>query len=319
MQLNLVIQVYRGGDYWREAWQSVQPCLNYFQGVYISINYSEIQEQDIALIAGCDSDKVHWISHKNYMTAREHGEKIYQWLSSLQLQGHLLILCHDDLLVKEGVEEVLSFSGKEDEAVFGSFLYFDQENKYRPIGVRQFSLASSEAWDSVAFARFLFDHRCMISVSGIVLSVSAYAKNMPSVLALKHGCGSEFVLMVNPQVKRIRQTKFPLVKVRLHTESEGHIAHQFPFRLVHDYLFFCLRSFVLISDPQTRISITRACAVAIRERPGYALLAMFPAMYSLLRERWCPLQIITILIYFFRMCAVRGYDFLLRKTGMDCR
>lgn len=319
MQLNLVIGVYRGGGYWQEAWESVQPLLNCFQGVYISINYSEIQEQDIALISGCNSDKVHWISHDDYMTSLAHGMKIYQWLSSLQLQGRLLLLCHDDLLLKDGIEELLTLPDKDDDAVFGSFCFFDQDSKYRPIGVRQFSLASGGAWDSNTFARFLFDNRCMISVSGIVLSVAAYTENMPSVFALKHGCGSEVVLMINPQVKKIRQTRSPLVKVRLHTQSEGRVAQQFPFRMVHDYLFFCLRSFVLISDSQTRISITRACAAAIREHPGYALPAMFSAIYSLLKERWCPFQIITIFVCFLQMCAMRGYDFLLRKTGIDCR
>ncbi len=318
MQLNLVIQVYHGGDYWREAWQSVQPLLSCFQGVYISINYSEIQERDIAVIAGCDPTRVHWICHRNYMTACEHGKKIYQWLISLPLHGHLLFLCHDDLLLKEGVEEILSFPGKEDEAVFGSFLYFDQDHKYRPIGVRQFSLASGEAWDRTTFARYLFDNRCMISVSGIVLPVAAYTKNTPVHFSLKYGYGAEVVHLINPHVKKIRQSGSPSVKVRLRPESEGHIAQKFPLRMMHDRLFYCLRSFVLIPDSQTRISIVRALAVAIREHPGYALLALFPAMYSLLKERWCPLQLITIFVYLIQLCVVRGYDFLLRKTGMDC-
>ena len=319
MRLNLIIQVYCGGVYWQEAWRSVQSCLDCFENVYVSINYSEIQEQDIAVLTGADPSKVHWIWHENYMTAKEHGIKIYQWLVSLQLQGHLLLLCHDDLLLRDGIEELLSLPDNESDAVFGSFVFFDQGSKSRSIGARQFSLASGEAWSNVTFARFLFDNRCMISVSGIVLSVAAYTKNMPRIFALKHGCGSEVLLMINPDVKQIRQSRNPSVKIRLRSGSEGHMAEQFPFRMVYDYLFFCLHSFVLISDPQTRISIARTFAVVVREHPWHALLAVFPAMHSILKKNRCPLQIIAIFLYLVQICAVRGYDFLLRKTGLDCR
>lgn len=50
MKLYLKIAVYRGGDYWKECWASVKQNLEFFEGVFISINYSDLQADDIALI-----------------------------------------------------------------------------------------------------------------------------------------------------------------------------------------------------------------------------------------------------------------------------
>lgn len=319
MRLNLVIQVYRGGVYWQEAWQSVLACLDDFQSVCISFNFSELQEQDIALVQDCDSPKVCWIRQTKFLTACEHSVKVYHWLSGLNLQGHFVFFCHDDILSAEGIRELRSLPDSEGDAVFGSFWFFDSDGKHRAIGVRQFALESQTPLSVTSFARYLFDHRCMISLSGIVLSRSAYFAITPVLFSLKHGCGSEIILLVNPHVRRIYQTRHPMVKIRLHGESEGHIAEKFPFRKAYDFLFFCLRCFVLIDDPQTRISITRAFGVAIREQPGYTLLALLPASWTLLKLTWRPVQMMKIYFYLARISAIRGYDFILRKSGLDIR
>lgn len=319
MRLNLIIQVYRGGAYWAEAWQSVLACLDYVENVCISFNWSELQEQDIAVISGCDSAKVRWICHTRTMTACEHVRVAYAWFSRLSLQGHFFVFCHDDILLPEGMRELAALPDVADEAVFGSFRFFDSDGRRREIDACQFVLDSGEPWPMPTFVRYLFDNRCLISVTGIVLPVAAYAAITPALFALKHGCGSEFIKMVNPRIRRIRQVRQPVVKIRLHPASDGAAASRFPYRTAHDYLFFCLRSFVLVEDGQTRISITRALLAAVRERPGYALLAALPALLTQVRVSGRPLALLPLAYYLAQMCAVRGYDFLLRKTGLDLR
>lgn len=319
MRLNLIIHVYRGGAYWAEAWQSVLACLDYVENVCISFNQSELQEEDIAVVSGCASAKVRWIRQPRYMPAYEHGRAAYAWYSRLALQGHYLIFCHDDILLPDGMRELAALPDAADEAVFGSFRFFDSDGCRREINACQFTLDGGEPWPTTTFARFLFDNRCLISVTGIVLSVEAHTAMIPALFSLKHGCGSEFVFMINPCIRRVRQIRQPLVKIRLHPASDGAAANRFPFRTAHDYLFFCLRSFVLVEDAQTRISITRALLAAWRERPGYALLAALPALWTQVRVSRRPLALLPLLYFLAQMCAIRGYDFILRKTGLDLR
>ena len=132
MKLHLRIAVYRGGAYWKECWESVKENLDLFDGVYISINQSELQEEDIATVRDLRSDKIHLLCQEKYLTAAQHGIVMNNWLKKFHLDGYVYILCHDDILVREGLLELRAMPLQETDAVFCGAHFFSSDGSEVP-------------------------------------------------------------------------------------------------------------------------------------------------------------------------------------------
>ena len=54
MKLSLLVQVYNGGDYWRECWESVLRNQDLFEQIYVSIGKSPKQDEDLLQFTASD-------------------------------------------------------------------------------------------------------------------------------------------------------------------------------------------------------------------------------------------------------------------------
>ena len=87
MKLSLVIQVYNGGDYWRECWESVIENQDIFEHIFISISKSPKQEEDIALVRDSKLEKLRWIRQDENLTSVQHMKFLDRWVRSFHPTG----------------------------------------------------------------------------------------------------------------------------------------------------------------------------------------------------------------------------------------
>lgn len=261
MKLSLLIPVYKGGGYWRECWESVKANLDFFDGVYISFNYSELQEQDVSVIRDFQSDKIHWIRHDWMMSAVGHSAKIDEWLRGFQLSGHIFHLCHDDILCREGLEELSKLELTEEDAVFGPFHFFDDQGIMREMTVREFHQADGQPLSGAFFASLQEQRNPTYSISGLILPAGIFQKPYLPWQDFIYGYRSELLHLCNPYVKRVFQGFSPTVKIRLHAGAEGNV--QNPAFQQHDTMLYLLVSFAAYSDSRQRMMIARSVGYVI--------------------------------------------------------
>lgn len=261
MDLYLVILVYKGGAYWRECWESVKENLDFFDGVYISFNYSELQEQDYSIIRDFQSDKIHWIRQDRKMTAVEHGCRMDHWLRELLLSGHVFYLCHDDILCREGLEELSQMKLSDEDAVFGPFHFFDDLGVLKEMKVREFHSADGQPLDGAFFASLQEQRNPTYSISGLILPAGIFQKPYLPWQDFLYGYRAELLHLCNPYVKRIFQGFSPTVKIRLHAGAEGNL--QNPAFQQHDTMLYLLISFVTYPDPRQRMMNARSIGYVI--------------------------------------------------------
>lgn len=261
MKLSLLIPVYKGGDYWRECWESIKKNLDFFDGVYISFNYSELQEKDFAIIQDCHSDKIHWIRQDRMLVAAEHGRCLDRWLRGFQLSGHIFHLCHDDILCREGLEELSKFELTEEDAVFGPFHFFDDQGILKEMTVREFHRADGQPLSGAFFASLQEQRNPTYSISGLILPAGIFQKPYLPWQDFIYGYRSELLHLCNPYVKRVFQGFSPTVKIRLHAGAEGNV--QNPAFQQHDTMLYLLVSFAAYSDSRQRMMIARSVGYVI--------------------------------------------------------
>ena len=273
MKLSLLIQVFNGGDYWRECWDSVLQNQDIFDQIYVSIGKSSKQEEDIALVRGCKLEKLHWIRQDEKLTSVEHGKRLERWVGSFHPEGHIFILCHDDILLREGLLKLKELDLDENDAVFGPFRFFSQEGSGREITVREFHRDDGQPISGEMFC-FLQDQQVFTyNLSGTVLPSILFRIPRAPWHFLSYGCRSENCHLCNPYVKRIRQTTEPTVKIRTHAGSEG--SHLPPDAIQYDTMVYLLSAFVTYRSRPLRIQLMRSLGYTIRTSPlrgtGYFL------------------------------------------------
>lgn len=265
MKLFLIVPVYNGGDYWRECWSSIKNNLDFFDGIYISFNYSPKQAEDITLVLDFPSKKLHWIKHDKMMSAVEHSLKIDRWIGSLHLSGHLMILCHDDILLREGLKELSKMELQDGDAVFGSFHFFSQTGHTQEMTVREFHRDDGQPLPGNEFA-FLQDQKFLTyNMSGVILPVKMFRDDFSCWHLLAYGCRAENSHLCNPYVKRVFQTFSPTVSVRWHVDSEG--TKMSKEMNQYDTLVYLLVSFVTYKEKYQRNMIARSIGYTIRLSP----------------------------------------------------
>lgn len=274
MKLSLLIQVYNGGDYWRECWKSVLENQDLFEQIFISISKSPKQEEDIALVRGCKLEKLHWIRQDEKLTSVEHGKRLERWVGSFHQEGHIFILCHDDILLREGLLKLKELDLDENDAVFGPFRFFSREGSGREITVREFHRDDGQPIPGEKFC-FLQDQQTFTyNISGTVLPSVLFRIPCVPWHFLHYGYRSENCHLCNPYVKRIWQGAVPAVKIRIHPGSEG--AHLSPPDMQYDTMVYLLSAFAAYRDSVLRTRLMRSLGYTIRTSPlrgiGYFLL-----------------------------------------------
>lgn len=217
MKLHLRIAVYRGGAYWKECWESVKENLDLFDGVYISINQSELQEEDIATVRDLRSDKIHLLCQEKYLTAAQHGIVMNNWLKKFHLDGYVYILCHDDILVREGLLELRAMPLQETDAVFCGAHFFSSDGSEVPDPSQE-----ADYTFPVSPEKFVLIHgRLSLNISRLVVPATLFHSKDVSSNALQYGYWAELCYLCSPFIERICATVKPAVKVRVHNQSEG--------------------------------------------------------------------------------------------------
>ena len=301
MKLSLLIPVYNGGDYWRECWDSILKNQDVFDQIFVSINKSPKQEEDVAVVSSCKLEKLHWIRQERYLAARDHGEALDRWFSSFHPEGHVFLLCHDDILLRDGLLKLKELDLKENDAVFGPFRFFFQDGGRKEIRIHEFHRDDVRPLPGEMFCFLQDQYSYTYNISGTVVPAVLFRLPHAPWHFLSYGCRSENCHLCNPYVKRIWQTDESTVKIRTHSGSEG--SRQPTAGMQYDTMVYLLSAFATYRRPYLRLGLMRSLGYTIRTSPlrgiGYFLL----------------LQIrLTGLGYYYPE-ALKIYGYLLRIVG----
>ena len=299
MNLYLMVQVYNGGAYWRECLDSVKENLDLFDAVYVSIGKSPEQESDVELLRDFPADKVHWISQDKEMSAKEHGEKLDRWVGSFHLDGHIFILCHDDILLREGLLKLKELELKDDDAAFGPFLFFSQDRSSRPIQVREFHREDDRPLDKDEFIFLQDQQQFTYNVSGLVLPANSFAEYPMPWHLLRYGCFSECSHLIHPRIRHIYQSAVPTVKIRWHGASEGALMKSED--LLHDSLVYHLISTAVAGSSYLRKFQARSVLFLLRLDPWMGFFHFIQLQIRLARLKFYYPRGLRVYIYIFQI------------------
>ena len=217
----MVVPVYEGGDYWKECWKSICQNLDYFSSVVLSFNKGKSQDSDSAATESCHDSKIHRIKQPRLYTAVQHICKITECLERIDAQ-HVFFLAHDDILVREGLREFANKEIGDNDAVFGSHLYFSDKEPTRQLICRE--ILSHKNGIAVAdFVKNDIDKNYKFNLSGIIIPRLLALKLLPYQKLFAYGYRMDTFIVCNPFVERIHQTFAPTVMIREREGSEGKI------------------------------------------------------------------------------------------------
>ena len=305
MKLSLVIQVFNGGEYWRECWQSVIENIDVFDHIFVSISSSPLQEIDIEIVQSYCSEKIQLLTHKNSMTAVEHLRKIDEWIASSDLEGHVFLLCHDDLLLREGLLKLKQMDLDENDAVFGSWTFFSSYQKSRSLTVRQFYRSDGQPWDKQSFI-FLQDQQLYaMNISGVILPAEVYRKRYFPWHLGRYGARSEYLHLSAPCIKRIYQLPDPAVKIRGRSDSEGALLDRCSNQ--YDTLLYLSLAFEIAEKRNIRNFILHGIGNSVRENIKRGIWFLLKTQYLLWKngylasktawQIWCSLFFLSFRIF----------------------
>ena len=310
MKLSLMVQVYNGGDYWRECWGSVLENQDLFEQIFVSISKSPKQEEDIDLIRGSKLEKLRWIRHDRNMSSKEHGEKLDRWVGSFHPEGHVFILCHDDILLRDGLLKLKQLDPEDNDAVFGPFRFFFQEGSRREITVHEFHRDDDSPLDKDTFVFLQDQQQYTYNISGVVLPAKLFGEYPLPWHLLRYGCFSECTHMIHPMIRRILQTEIPTVKIRWHAASEGALMKQDD--LLHDSLVYHLLATATAADPGLRMFQARSVLFLIRLAPLKAIRYFIQLQFRLARLKFYYPGGLRIYGYMVRIVAGKAVNFIRR-------
>ena len=288
MNVSLAVQVYNGGDYWRQCLESIIANKDLFDQIFISISNSQSQKYDVSLVEKFLSPQIHLLVHEQRMTSVEHGKKFDLWLSTFNLKGHIFWLCHDDLLLRDGLLQLKQLKLSQHEAVFGPWLFFEENGMKQPLTVKQFRQGNGEPISRQKFG-FLIDQQCYaINISGIVLPAFIFNKRLFPWHLCSYGSRSEYLHLCNPEIKFIHQLHVPAVKIRHHANSEGSLMTELDNQL--DTLLYLNLAFELYKEEETRRFTIQSLGYILRKHPLQSLRALPVIQLRLLKGKFITLK-----------------------------
>ena len=231
----LLIPVYKGGDLFSQAVDSVIPCLPWFSGVIVSLNGTDTSDDHASALRLADLCHLTVLQTRKNLSPLRHVRFILkQCFKRLGLTSsdQIFFLCHDDLLCKKGFDALdyeswLNF--RSDWVSLGDYKVFGNGTSL--------DLARHESW----FSRY--DFLCirpqeefmktqytrqddpftnasgMRMGLGVISSISRYFVATGS----KSGMRFEYSIIVSKRVSHVVNFFPPLVCIRERPDSEGAI------------------------------------------------------------------------------------------------
>lgn len=282
MKISLAVQVFNGGAYWQQCWASIIANIDLFENVFVSISESPHQKKDIETVQKLSFPNVHLLVHNLCMSAVEHGSRFDEWVSSFQLSGHVFILCHDDILLREGLLALKKLNLSPEEAVLGPWQFFSDDGSIRPLIAKQFRKLNGKPLSSQEFGFMVDQQFYLLNVSGIVIPAEIFkSKRFPWHLC-SFGCRSEYLHLCDPSIKYIHQLAIPAVKVRRHSASESALmtekANQF------DTLLYLILAFKIYPLPWTRKFTLQSFCYMLKKSPRSGVKALLQAQINLWKK-----------------------------------
>jgi len=211
------VLVYEGGELWGECWQSVRGIQNDFDEVIIGINQSAAQYEDLKT---CKQDlnknakiylQPHNISYVEHLT----------WLISKVKSDYIFFLCHDDLIIREGIKDVRTLINKSlynHIGIFGSQIWVYPNNEELKLELDPYLGVMPRDKFIIADAAKHFS----FNLSGIVGHTDSIKKNLvQSEIFSKYGFRFDNWILTQPNIKSIYQINNPIVKIRVHNGQLG--------------------------------------------------------------------------------------------------
>ncbi|MEB3354275.1 MAG: hypothetical protein VKM34_08580 [Cyanobacteriota bacterium] len=231
----LLIPVYRGGRFFEQAFDSIVPCLQWFDRCIVSLNGMETDADRVTAHRLGDFCDLQILETHRILNPVQHLLFIANALTKrlgLDVDAQLFILCHDDLLRRSSFEELdeQAWRGfRSDMVGFGDFYTFTNDD---PPG-----LVYQESWFSrtgrigpqprsdfvktqCAYKR---QHDPFTNLSGVRVSVGVFHSTLRyfALTGSRTGMRIEYSLIINRRIRSLLNYVPPLVCVRVRYDSAG--------------------------------------------------------------------------------------------------
>lgn len=236
ISLSLIIQVYRGSRYFKECLESVKANIFLFNTIYISINKSDISDEDFKT-ALCFKEQIKQADinskieivifiQNQTLTAIEHGKVFYKKILQQDINSNFfMILCHDDILLPAFAETISPLLPDLDGSVIlnPARSYYNQSFLAQNYIGSYYGLLSYPGLKTTKenFAAKGLDCYPETNITGLVFSKKVLQEFYRVLPFFSYGYRAEYIMMFVPSVHYIQGTSVAIVGIRRHAEQEG--------------------------------------------------------------------------------------------------
>lgn len=216
--VTLCIPVYKGGSPWEECWASVLPQAGLFDRILVSVNHTDLQPHDLAVVRSASSPNLHVIAQRETRPVVEH---MLAYLDALETD-YVFFLAHDDWLLPEGAAEAVDLLRRNrgrSISILGSQRWTETDTAYGGVSCELAAAPDGMSPADVVLADI--DNFLAMNMSGLVAPVRSLLRWKPVIRAFTRGIRLDNFLVTHPGVDRVFQTRRPSVKIRLHAEQAG--------------------------------------------------------------------------------------------------
>lgn len=223
-KLNLLMPVYRGGDLFLGAVNSVELSSISFENIFISFNGSDPSDYD-AFIAlkntGQLKNKYTTFRTFSDFTAAEHGCFILDKIKYQLLPDSIFMqLAHDDRIVQQsdGRNQQVFFNSLRADTVYFPSYWFCSAGNYETV---KFVSEDVSSHTVKQFFKLTMKKNIMTNVSGMIMPFSAYEAAVDAGRASGTGARAEFLCCVSPNVRWVNFTNNISVLIGEREDSDG--------------------------------------------------------------------------------------------------
>lgn len=227
------MNVYKGGDWFKECLDSLLPHTRCFGNIVVSFNNSPLQEKDMETFARFreklpPSITCTCMKQRFSLSASWHGRIVRRWWQGKKFDDIWMCLAHDDILLSNFSEVYEKYAPLiDDTTIFNParsyyHMSFTPENKrFDYYGFKSFP-------DGMPVDDFIQqDLACSYNtnMSGLCYSPET-AQSISHVLDwLWYGYRGEYFLLTSPKIQKILSTPEPVIGIRMSPDQQGAINH----------------------------------------------------------------------------------------------
>jgi hypothetical protein len=230
---SLVVPVFRGGEFFQEAVDSIKPCLPWFSRVIISLNGADTTQDRATAMQLAPLCQLHILETKRDLTSVQHGVFIANQLVSrlgLEKKSQVFTLCHDDLLSLEGFQALNQEDWKQPDPhmiSLGDYIVFN-DGEPSSHGTYKTSFENSQVEGRQRPQSFFLEMQNQgidpfTNVSGMQMTIAVIRSTLRyfKCTGARIGIRAEYAYISNREVRTIVNHNPPLVIIRAHAQSEG--------------------------------------------------------------------------------------------------